>query len=371
MEPNTIVYDVVQKNQGSRYYRMKARDLLEGKLYVTSNDSTAPLAVVVSSAVYLPQKTDRAVQVAEGLGAVELVLKEGSFDNGEIFVHVQNAAKKNVEVQVEFVSSNVISEILVNQEEKTIQLAKGVSVVAGVKIPAPIVTALTNGNTAAYFSQMVFQAYAALPAACDVTFDQFGSRKYFRYASLSQAQNLVSFNIKITAKALYDNEFVYVNITSECDAELLIIPAAVHQMEENVDTVVPVMPNKAVFVHEIVLGINRKISIHGQTQYSGLLYTVVSDPTLIQQIFMQKLRLKIKSLYLCQLQHIKLILRFISFSLHPSNDEAHTKPTDHNTRALHNDENVRNRITNCCKQEIHCLLPSMQSPNCLFHFQAL
>ncbi|CAL6066392.1 Conserved_hypothetical protein [Hexamita inflata] len=272
MEPNTIVYDVVQKNQGSRYYRMKAKDLLEGKLYVTSNDSTAPLAVVVSSAVYLPQKTDRAVQVAEGLGAVELVLKEGSFDNGEIFVHVQNAAKKNVEVQVEFVSSNVISEILVNQEEKTIQLAKGVSVVAGVKIPAPIVTALTNGNTAAYFSQMVFQAYAALPAACDVTFDQFGSRKYFRYASLSQAQNLVSFNIKITAKALYDNEFVYVNITSECDAELSIISAAVHQMEENFDTVVPVMPNKAVFVHEIVLGINRKISIHGQTQYSGLLY---------------------------------------------------------------------------------------------------
>ncbi|CAL6086418.1 Conserved_hypothetical protein [Hexamita inflata] len=263
MEPNTIVYDVVQKNQGSRYYRMKAKDLLEGKLYVTSNDSTAPLAVVVSSAVYLPQKTDRAVQVAEGLGAVELVLKEGSFDNGEIFVHVQNAAKKNVEVQVEFVSSNVISEILVNQEEKTIQLAKGVSVVAGVKIPAPIVTALTNGNTAAYFSQMVFQAYAALPAACDVTFDQFGSRKYFRYASLSQAQNLVSFNIKITAKALYDNEFVYVNITSECDAELLIIPAAVHQMEENFDTVVPVMPNKAVFVHELVIGIEHEIIIEG------------------------------------------------------------------------------------------------------------
>ncbi|CAL6078340.1 Hypothetical_protein [Hexamita inflata] len=63
-------------------------------------------------------------------------------------------------------------------------------------------------------------------------------------------------------------------------------------------------------------------------------------------MFMQQLRLKIKSLYLCQLQHIQLILRFISFSLHPSNDEAHTKPTDHNTRASHNDENVRNRITN-------------------------
>ncbi|CAL6067688.1 Conserved_hypothetical protein [Hexamita inflata] len=272
MEPNTIVYDVVQKNQGSRYYRMKARDLLEGKLYVTSNDSTASLAVVVSSAVYLPQKTDRAVQVAEGLGAVELVLKEGSFDNGEIFVHVQNAAKKNVEVQVEFVSSNVISEILVNQEEKTIQLAKGVSVVAGVKIPAPIVTALTNGNTAAYFSQMVFQAYAALPAACDVTFDQFGSRKYFRYASLSQAQNLVSFNIKITAKALYDNEFVYVNITSECDAELLIIPAAVHQMEENVDTIVPVMPNKAVFVHEVVLGIDKRVEVMGQSAQTAHMF---------------------------------------------------------------------------------------------------
>ncbi|CAL6066386.1 Conserved_hypothetical protein [Hexamita inflata] len=282
MEPNTIVYDVVQKNQGSRYYRMKAKDLLEGKLYVTSNDSTAPLAVVVSSAVYLPQKTDRAVQVAEGLGAVELVLKEGSFDNGQIFVHVQNAAKKNVEVQVEFVSSNVISEILVNQEEKTIQLAKGVSVVAGVKIPAPIVTALTNGNTAAYFSQMVFQAYAALPAACDVTFDQFGSRKYFRYASLSQAQNLVSFNIKITAKALYDNEFVYVNITSECDAELSIISAAVHQMEENVDTVVPVMPNKAVFVHEVVLGIDRKISIQGQSRQSGILF-ICPWPMLLKQ----------------------------------------------------------------------------------------
>ncbi|CAL5988270.1 Hypothetical_protein [Hexamita inflata] len=73
-------------------------------------------------------------------------------------------------------------------------------------------------------------------------------------------------------------------------------------------------------------------------------------------MFMQQLRLKIKSLYLCQLQHIQLILRFISFSLHPSNDEAHTKPTDHNTRASHNDENVRNRITNCCNQEIHCLL---------------
>ncbi|CAL6003716.1 Hypothetical_protein [Hexamita inflata] len=86
-------------------------------------------------------------------------------------------------------------------------------------------------------------------------------------------------------------------------------------------------------------------------------------------MFMQQLRLKIKSLYLCQLQHIQLILRFISFSLHPSNDEAHTKPTDHNTRASHNDENVRNRITNCCNQEIHCLLPSIQSPNCLFHFK--
>ncbi|CAL6078480.1 DDE_superfamily endonuclease domain containing protein [Hexamita inflata] len=85
-------------------------------------------------------------------------------------------------------------------------------------------------------------------------------------------------------------------------------------------------------------------------------------------MYMQKLRLKIKSLYLCQLYHIQLILRFISFSLHPSNDEAHTK-TDHNTRASHNDENVRNRIANCCNQEIHCLLPSLQSPNCLFHFQ--
>ncbi|CAL6067738.1 Conserved_hypothetical protein [Hexamita inflata] len=282
MEPNTIVYDVVQKNQGSRYYRMKARDLLEGKLYVTSNDSTAPLAVVVSSAVYLPQKTDRAVQVAEGLGAVELVLKEGSFDNGEIFVHVQNAAKKNVEVQVEFVSSNVISEILVNQEEKTIQLAKGVSVVAGVKIPAPIVTALTNGNTAAYFSQMVFQAYAALPAACDVTFDQFGSRKYFRYASLSQAQNLVSFNIKITAKALYDNEFVYVNITSECDAELLIIPAAVHQME-NIYSVVPILPNKVIFVHEVVVGIDKRVEIESESESSGQLL-ICPFPVLLKAV---------------------------------------------------------------------------------------
>ncbi|CAL6086430.1 Conserved_hypothetical protein [Hexamita inflata] len=282
MEPNTIVYDVVQKNQGSRYYRMKAKDLLEGKLYVTSNDSTAPLAVVVSSAVYLPQKTDRAVQVAEGLGAVELVLKEGSFDNGEIFVHVQNAAKKNVEVQVEFVSSNVISEILVNQEEKTIQLAKGVSVVAGVKIPAPIVTALTNGNTAAYFSQMVFQAYAALPAACDVTFDQFDSRKYFRYASLSQAQNLVSFNIKITAKALYDNEFVYVNITSECDAELLIIPAAVHQME-NIYSVVPILPNKVIFVHEVVVGIDKRVEIESESESSGQLL-ICPFPVLLKAV---------------------------------------------------------------------------------------
>ncbi|CAL6066393.1 Conserved_hypothetical protein [Hexamita inflata] len=282
MEPNTIVYDVVQKNQGSRYYRMKAKDLLEGKLYVTSNDSTAPLAVVVSSAVYLPQKTDRAVQVAEGLGAVELVLKEGSFDNGEIFVHVQNAAKKNVEVQVEFVSSNVISEILVNQEEKTIQLAKGVSVVAGVKIPAPIVTALTNGNTAAYFSQMVFQTYTALPAACDVTFDQFGSRKYFRYASLSQAQNLVSFNIKITAKALYDNEFVYVNITSECDAELSIISAAVHQME-NIYSVVPILPNKVIFVHEVVVGIDKRVEIESESESSGQLL-ICPFPVLLKAV---------------------------------------------------------------------------------------
>ncbi|CAL5995989.1 Hypothetical_protein [Hexamita inflata] len=85
-------------------------------------------------------------------------------------------------------------------------------------------------------------------------------------------------------------------------------------------------------------------------------------------MFMQQLRLKIKSLYLCQLQHIQLILRFISFSLHPSNDEAHTKPTDHNTRASHNDENVRNRITNCCNQEIHCLL--LQTVYSIFkHFE--
>ncbi|CAL6064542.1 Conserved_hypothetical protein [Hexamita inflata] len=106
MEPNTIVQDIVQRNYGSRYYRMKTKNIKNKQLQITSNDSTAFIKVVISSSIYLPQITDNNVNIATGIGAVKLLIPD-QFDNDELFFHVQNSAKNNIEVIIGFTQQQI------------------------------------------------------------------------------------------------------------------------------------------------------------------------------------------------------------------------------------------------------------------------
>ncbi|CAL5991060.1 Conserved_hypothetical protein [Hexamita inflata] len=302
IEPNIIVHDIVAQNS-SRYYRMKTKDISEGKLKITSNDSIAPINVIVSTKINLPQINDSSVQVVNGIGNVEIVINNDSFSSGDMFIHVQNGANLDIQVQISFLTSTVIQEIIINQIEKVIQLKKDVNVIAGVKIPYPIITPANNGITAAYFSQIVFQTQATLPIGCEVTFDSFGSVRSFRYATLLfsfSALSVVSFSVEITAEGLYDNEFIYLNITSQCDAKLQIISAAAHQLDNNVDTILVVMPLKSFFVHEVVADIDRIIKIQSIQKFSGTLYVCpyqnslsitihISNPKLLKLLFQYEL----------------------------------------------------------------------------------
>ncbi|CAL6058243.1 Conserved_hypothetical protein [Hexamita inflata] len=107
MEPNTIVQDIVQRNNGSRYYRMKTKNIKYEQLQITSNDSTAFIKVVISSSIYLPQVTDNNVNIATGIGAVKLLIPDSIGRSDELFFHVQNLAKNNIEVNIEFTQQKI------------------------------------------------------------------------------------------------------------------------------------------------------------------------------------------------------------------------------------------------------------------------
>ncbi|CAL6015316.1 Conserved_hypothetical protein [Hexamita inflata] len=106
MEPNMVVQDIVQRNNGSRYYRMKTKNIKYEQLQITSNDSTAFIKVVLSSSIYLPQITDNNVNIATGIGAVKLLIPD-SIGSDELFFHVQNLAKNNIEVKIEFTQQQI------------------------------------------------------------------------------------------------------------------------------------------------------------------------------------------------------------------------------------------------------------------------
>ncbi|CAL5995485.1 Conserved_hypothetical protein [Hexamita inflata] len=272
IEVNTLIQDLIPK-QSSRYYRAKIKDINLVMLQLSSNYFVGKIKIITSSTIYLPQDSDPRVKVAEAMGQIKFKI----IDQNEVFIHVINEALQNIEIQLELIPSNMFTQLLVNQQKKSMYSQPSDSIIVGVKIPKPIII----NNQAAFFSQVVFQSTAVFPPECQIHFDQYGSDKYFRYASLNKDQNLITFSITLSQKQILENDFVYVNITSTCYVDVTVIPVFAHQIDSTVQTGVS-RQQLAVLTHEHIVGFDRHIDVQFSTFKNATLY-ICPFPVLLSQ----------------------------------------------------------------------------------------
>ncbi|CAL5985712.1 Conserved_hypothetical protein [Hexamita inflata] len=125
---------------------------------------------------------------------------------------------------------------LKNAQERVLLLKKDVTQVLGIQVPDPIVIdqGLTN------FSQMAIQAHAHVNQECQLIIvgkqgDQNVS--YIVKFDLDDTDKFLSYQIDLSETQSFNNLFVYFNVTSQCDVELSIVAAAVHQLYYQLETV--------------------------------------------------------------------------------------------------------------------------------------
>ncbi|CAL6108473.1 Hypothetical_protein [Hexamita inflata] len=125
---------------------------------------------------------------------------------------------------------------LKNAQEQVILFKKNVTQVIGIQVPDPII--LDQGLT--NFSQMAIQAHAHVDLDCQlIIVGKQGDLNvsYIVLFDLDNTDKYLSYQIELSEKQSYNNSLVYFNVTSQCDVELSIVAAAVHQLYYQLETV--------------------------------------------------------------------------------------------------------------------------------------
>ncbi|CAL6090189.1 Conserved_hypothetical protein [Hexamita inflata] len=160
---------------------------------------------------------------------------------------------------------------LINQIAQNITLNHSQSIIVGIQVPEPVITASDSVN----YSLIAFQAFShSLPESCEIYFEDS-----YKVLSKIYSTELVSFQVRILWQKV-----IYVNISSTCTTNLSLIAATVYQLTDSTNFLTQQNPFQTVFAYknQQFQNVNKIVQIQIESEQDDSIY-VCSAPVLMNK----------------------------------------------------------------------------------------
>lgn len=118
------------------------------------------------------------------------------------------------------------------------------------------------------------------PTGCSVLVDNYDNEVLIHYGTLSEEQPFLTYPQKVTTMNAAENDFVFMNLTSTCNIDLMIVGGGTHLLDGTSLVHTPLSGKKVVFMHELVIGTDQRVGFAGSSQAYGKV-NVCPQPNLL------------------------------------------------------------------------------------------